>query len=157
MNPIAAAAVLVALVAVATALGLVWRARTGRARSGSGITVTASELGAHARLGSAATIVQFSTEFCGPCRIAERVLDDVARRHDGVAYIDVDLTTSPHLAGRFGVLQTPTILLLDAAGGIRSRIGGVPRADEVAQQLAHIAPTDTTRTDTSEESNVVRP
>jgi thiol-disulfide isomerase/thioredoxin len=138
MNPVAAIAVLLAVVAGATALGLVWRSRTGRVRIGGGERLLETELGTGIRFGAAATIVQFSTEFCGPCRNAERVLADVTRRHDDVAYVEVDLAEHPGFASRFNVVQTPTILLLDAAGGIRSRISGVPRADDVVERLGEI-------------------
>lgn len=138
MNPLLAAALVVALVAVATAIGLFWRARTGRIRESVGPVVTPASLGTDARFGSDATIVQFSTEYCGPCRQAERILERVASERAGVAYLDVDLTAQPHLANEYGVMQTPTILLLDAAGGIRSRIGGVPRQQDVAQRLDEI-------------------
>jgi len=139
MNPITAILVLGALVAVTALLGLLWRARSGRVRAADGAHVSAAELGDGARLGTGATIVQFSTEFCGPCRVAERMLKDLAGERDGVVHLDLDLAAQPHLAARFGIVQTPTILLLDAAGGIRSRIGGVPRADEVARRLDEIS------------------
>ncbi|MGN6125231.1 MAG: thioredoxin family protein, partial [Humibacter sp.] len=119
MNPLIAAAIIVSLVLVTTVVGVVWRARTGRVRHASGPVVTAAKLHTDAPLGTAATIVQFSTEYCGPCRIAERVLTGVAAERDGVAYIEVDLTAHPEAATEFGVMQTPTILLLNAAGGIR--------------------------------------
>jgi thiol-disulfide isomerase/thioredoxin len=138
MNPLIALAVLVGLVAVATLLGVLWRVRTGAVREADGRRLSAESLGADAGLGPLATIVQFSTEYCGPCRIAERVLGDLASRRPGVHYIDVDLGERPHLATEYSVLQTPTILLLDAAGSIRSRIGGVPRADDVAASLDRI-------------------
>ncbi|MHA7986988.1 thioredoxin family protein [Rathayibacter sp. CAU 1779] len=143
MNPLLALAVIAGLVVVATIAGLLWRARNGRIRTTTGgaklqQTGLQRTLGDDAHFGSDATIVQFSTEFCGPCRIAERVLTGVAAQRDGVAYLDVDLTTRPQLATEFGVLQTPTILLVDAAGGIRSRIVGVPKAREVTARLDEI-------------------
>ncbi|NNC13351.1 thioredoxin family protein [Planctomonas sp. JC2975] len=143
MDPLLALAVIVGLVVVATLVGLLWRARNGRVRDASGVatlqqTGLKSSLEDDAQFGSDATIVQFSTEFCGPCRIAERVLSGVAAQRDGIAYLDVDLTTRPQLATEFGVLQTPTILLVDAAGGIRSRIVGVPKAHEVTARLDEI-------------------
>jgi thiol-disulfide isomerase/thioredoxin len=139
MNPVIALAVLAGLVAVATLLGALWRLRTGTVRDAAGQRFRVESLGADARLGSLATIVQFSTEYCGPCRTAERVLGDLASRRPGVRYIDVDLGEHPHLATDYSVLQTPTILLLDAAGSIRSRIGGVPRVDDVTASLDRIA------------------
>ncbi|GAB3807875.1 thioredoxin family protein [Humibacter antri] len=135
MNPAAALAVIAGLVALATLAGIFWRARNGRMREAGGTSVAARSLGPDVEFGSRATVLQFSTEYCGPCRVAERLLRDVTSERDGVRYIEVDLGQRPQLATEFGVMQTPTILLLDATGGIRARIGGVPRADEVAARL----------------------
>jgi len=143
MNPLIAAAIVVSLVLVTTIVGVVWRARTGRVRNTSGAVIDAASLHTDAQLGTTATIVQFSTDYCGPCRIAERVLTGVAAERDGVTYLEVDLTAHPEAATEFGVMQTPTILLLNAAGGIRSRIAGVPRADDVNAMLDHIAHEET--------------
>ncbi|GAA4146027.1 thioredoxin family protein [Leifsonia shinshuensis] len=129
--------VVLGLVALATAAGLVWRARTGRVRAARADLVTASDVGA-AGLGSRATLVQFSTAFCAQCPGTARVLAGVARERDGVEHLDVDLTVRPELARRFGVLQTPTTLLLDARGAVRGRIAGAARPDDVRSALDRI-------------------
>ncbi|GAA0410940.1 TlpA family protein disulfide reductase [Leifsonia naganoensis] len=142
MNGIAALGVLLALVAVATAAGLVWRATTGRARSARREqTVRAEEVGATA-FGERATLLQFSTEFCALCPATARVLDATARSEKGVAHVKVDLTTRPDLAHRFAVLQTPTTLVLDGAGSIRARIGGAARPADVRATLDRILGSD---------------
>ncbi|MFZ4896019.1 TlpA family protein disulfide reductase [Plantibacter sp. Mn2098] len=136
MSALAAAVVVLALVAVATVLGLWWRSRNGRAaRRVAERRVTSEELGTIEAFGDAATIVQFSTEFCAKCPGTRRLLGEVAGERRGVAVIDVDLTHRAALADAFSVLQTPTILLLDANGIIRSRIGGAPTRDVVAREL----------------------
>lgn len=138
MNAWAAAAVIVALVAVATAAGLLWRATTGRVRrTKDARVVTPAQVGA-ASFGSSVTLLQFSTEFCAPCRSTARILGGIAGERPGVAHLDVDLTHRPELASRFGVLQTPTTLVLDASGTIRARIGGAARADEVRSTIDSI-------------------
>lgn len=142
MNGIAALGVLLALVAVATAAGLVWRATTGRARSARREqTVRAEEVGA-AAFGERATLLQFTTEFCAFCPATARVLDATARSEPGVAHVEVDLTTRPDLAHRFAVLQTPTTLVLDGAGSIRARIGGAARPADVRATLDRILGSD---------------
>ncbi|MBB2966879.1 TlpA family protein disulfide reductase [Leifsonia aquatica] len=142
MNGIAALGVLLALVAVATAAGLVWRATTGRARSARREqTVRAEEVGA-AAFGERATLLQFTTEFCALCPATARVLDATARSEPGVAHVEVDLTTRPDLAHRFAVLQTPTTLVLDGAGSIRARIGGAARPADVRATLDRILGSD---------------
>ncbi|WP_022901691.1 thioredoxin family protein [Humibacter albus] len=138
MNTVLALIVTVGLVVVTTAVGAIWRARTGRVRSAHREILSPARLGANVAFGANATIVQFSTEFCGPCRTAQRLLRASAAERDGVRYVEVDLTGSPRLATEFAVMQTPTILLLDAEGGVRSRIGGVPRPHELNERLDEI-------------------
>jgi thiol-disulfide isomerase/thioredoxin len=138
--------VLAALVAGSTALGFLYLSFNGRVRRQSGREVVrAKEVGATA-LGSKATLLQFSTEVCAPCRTAHRVLGTIAKERFSVKHLDVDLTLRPDLATRFGVLQTPTILILDGYGRVRARIGGAPRPEVVRVELdrilesAHLAP-----------------
>jgi len=137
-----AALVLVALVAVATALGLVWRSQQGRIRrTEGGDVIRASDLPGVARLARGATLLQFSTEVCAPCRATHVVLGDVASSRSDVEHVDLDLTHRPDLASRFRIMQTPTTLILDRKGVVRARIGGAPRRDAVTHELERILAT----------------
>lgn len=142
MNGLAAAGILLGLIAVATAAGLVWRATTGRARTVRGTEIVqAAEVGVEP-FGGRATLLQFSTAFCAPCRSTARVLDGVADDHAGVRHVEVDLTNRPELADRFHILQTPTTLVLDGSGAVRARIGGAARSDDVRATLHRILGSD---------------
>src|ERR1700712_4615751 len=131
-------AILLALVALATALGLVWQSRNGRISAPSRRrSQDAVDLPEVAR-GEKATLLQFSTEVCAPCVPTRRVLGQIADSTDGVSHVDLDLTHRPDIAAQFNVLQTPTTLILDRAGVIRARIGGAPRPADVRAALADI-------------------
>lgn len=138
MNVLLAVALVIGLVMVTTVIGLVVRSRTGRITEAKAEIVLAADLPAPAALGSRATLVQFSTEFCSPCRATYRVLGAIAAERPGVEHIDVDLTEHPQLATRFNILQTPTTLLLDETGVVRARIGGAPRSDELIGRLDNL-------------------
>ncbi len=128
----------IALPAGAAAIGLAWKARTGRVRATRDDSATA-DLGLRAEsLGSAATLVQFSTAYCSRCPATARQLAAISADYAGVRHVEVDLTDRPDLADRFHVLQTPTTLILDAHGAATSRIGGVPRAHDVRDRLDHL-------------------
>jgi thiol-disulfide isomerase/thioredoxin len=92
-----------------------------------------SELGAE--LGERATLVQFSTAFCQPCRATRRILDDVARAVPGVAHIEVDAESHLELVRRLDIRRTPTVLVLDEAGRVVRRASGQPRKVDVLQAL----------------------
>lgn len=139
MNPAVVVAVLVGLVAAATALGFVWRSQQGRIHhTGGTTTIKVSDVPGVRRFALGATFLQFSTEVCAPCKVTHTVLGDVAREHTNVAHIDVDLTHRPDLASQFRILQTPTTLILDSKGVVRARIGGAPRREAVRAELDRI-------------------
>jgi thiol-disulfide isomerase/thioredoxin len=130
-------ALLVAL-AVATALGLRARGsghRLGRARP---TAVDAALLGPAdlgADLGERATLVQFSSAFCQPCRATRRILDDVSRDVSGVAHVEIDAESHLDLVRRLDVRRTPTVLVLDAQGRVVRRASGQPRRVDVIAAL----------------------
>ena len=139
MNALLVIAALGGLVALATVLGLVWRSAQGRVRHTDGRTVVrASDLPGVSRLARGATLLQFSTEVCAPCRATRVVLGDVASGRTGVEHVDLDLTHRPDLASRFNILQTPTTFILDRRGVVRARIGGAPRRDALTLELDRI-------------------
>lgn len=85
-----------------------------------------------------ATLLQFSSEYCAPCRATARVLGELAESTPGVAHVEVDVAERPELAARFSVLQTPTTVVIDAAGRPRVRVGGVVSAHELRTELARL-------------------
>lgn len=125
------AIVLSALVLGSTLLGLWWRSRQGRARGATGEAVEFAT-------GSGATLLQFSTEVCSPCRATHTVLHGIAEARHDVTHVDLDVTRRPELASRFRILQTPTTLILDARGQVRARIGGAARPETVRAELDRI-------------------
>lgn len=82
-------------------------------------------------LGERATLLQFSSAFCAPCRATRRILADVAGMTPGVAHVEIDAESRLDLVRQLNVLRTPTVLVLDADGGIVRRASGQPRKPDV--------------------------
>ncbi|MGZ5401421.1 MAG: thioredoxin family protein, partial [Nocardioides sp.] len=76
------------------------------------------------RLGERATLLQFSSAFCAPCRATRRVLADVAAAVPGVTHVELDAEHHLDLVRRVGVMRTPTTLVLDARGHEVTRASG---------------------------------
>ncbi|MFF5103714.1 TlpA family protein disulfide reductase [Streptomyces sp. NPDC000134] len=91
------------------------------------------ELGAE--LGERATLVQFSSAFCAPCRATRRVLGEVAALVPGVAHIEIDAEARLDLVRALDVAKTPTVLVLDAGGRVVRRAAGQPRKADVIAAL----------------------
>lgn len=151
---------MIALVAVVLALGFgLYRARTdgrfrvsavpaagGAASPGPGAD---AEIGSDdsrawddvlaalpdAQLGERATLLQFSSAFCAPCRATRQVLSEVADVVPGVVHLEVDAEHHLELVRRLDVLRTPTTLILDSAGREATRAAGAPRKETVLATL----------------------
>ena len=91
-------------------------------------------------LGERATLLQFSSAFCAPCRATRRILADVAAMVPGVTHIEVDAEHHLDLVRRVGVLRTPTTLVLDATGREVTRATGAPTKPDVVAALGRATP-----------------
>jgi thiol-disulfide isomerase/thioredoxin len=156
VNP-AGLVVLVAVLVGATAFGLYRRRTDGRltgslpiqgaagessaagpTSAGSPTTLSSEELGIG--LGERATLVQFSSAFCAPCRATRALLGDVADTVDGVTYVEVDAESHLDLVRRHSVMRTPTVFVLDRSGRVVRRAVGLPRKPEVLAALGEAIP-----------------
>lgn len=94
------------------------------------------------QLGERATLLQFSSAFCAPCRVTRRTLGEVVEVVPGVAHVEVDAELHLDLVRRVDVLRTPTTLVLDARGREVTRAAGAPTKDQVLGALALVSPPD---------------
>jgi thiol-disulfide isomerase/thioredoxin len=144
MDPLGLALLAAALLGAA-AFGL-WRRRTdGRLRaappapaegSQAPAALSAEELGA--ALGARATLVQFSSAFCQPCRATRQILGEVSGMVDGVAHVEIDAESRLDLVRRLAITRTPTVLVLDPRGRITRRAAGAPRKADVIAALGEV-------------------
>lgn len=132
----------VALVAVVVALAFgLWRMRIdGRFREARehGVETGESVLAGtpwQDELGERATLLQFSSAFCAPCRTTRVVLADVAAGQSGVAHVEVDAEQHLDVVRRLDILRTPTTVVLDAHGREVVRAAGAPTKEQVLRSL----------------------
>jgi thiol-disulfide isomerase/thioredoxin len=131
--------VVAAVLVLATVGGLALRRRDGRLatvqRPGAARhLLTGTELGQP--LGSRATLLQFSSSFCAPCRAARQLLADVAARDTGVTHVEIDVADRLDLVRRLDVRRTPTVFVLGPQGQVTRRASGLPRREDVVAAVA---------------------
>ncbi|WAU81388.1 thioredoxin family protein [Streptomyces sp. Qhu-G9] len=134
--------VCVVVLAAASAYGVLNRRRSGRVRvrgRDGGKRLSATELGED--LGERATLVQFSSAFCAPCRATRRVLGEVAAMVPGVSHVEIDAEDRLDLVRELDILKTPTVLVLDADGNVVRRATGQPRRADVIAALGEAVET----------------
>lgn len=136
------ALVVLAVLVTAAVVGIVWRTRSGRVRavSATGAQDRPDALSNHlrGRLGSNATMVQFSSAFCQPCRATRRTLEEVAVLVPGVSHVEIDAEENLELVRALDIRRTPTVLFLGPAGEERQRASGQPRKADVIAALGRI-------------------
>ncbi|MES9523699.1 TlpA family protein disulfide reductase [Streptomyces capoamus] len=128
--------VCLAVLAAASAYGVLHKRRNGRVRvrgRDDGKRLGAAELGGE--LGERATLVQFSSAFCAPCRATRRVLGEIAGIVPGVTHVEIDAEARLDLVRALEILKTPTVLVLDADGRVVRRATGQPRKADVIAAL----------------------
>jgi thiol-disulfide isomerase/thioredoxin len=131
-----------AVVLVASAIGVAWRARNGRFRPRAEATTPRAEATIESALDAlgvtpgVVTLLQFSTVFCAPCRATRVFCADVAQTVPGVRHLEVDAESHLAEVRALDVWRTPTVLVIDTDGVVRSRATG---ATNRARLLAAVA------------------
>lgn len=131
---------LVIVLVLATAYGFVWKRKQGAIRSNMAIPghrLNAATLGQP--LGSRATMVQFSSAFCTPCRATHSLLSQMVQSMDDVKHIQIDAESHLELVRELDIRSTPTTLFINKDGIEVGRAAGTPKRDQVLEALAAIA------------------
>ena len=123
---------------LATAYGIWHKSTRGKivVKSDKGL-ITPAMIGAD--LGSRATLLQFSSAFCGPCRATRLLIEDVTADRADVAHVEVDAEANLELVRQLDIRSTPTTLFINGAGHEVGRAVGAPKRDQVLKAIAAIA------------------
>ena len=72
-------------------------------------------------------LLDFWASWCGPCRMLSPVVDEVAEERTDVKVGKVNVDEQPELAGQFGVMSIPTLLVFEQGKLVRQAVGARPR------------------------------
>lgn len=132
------------LLVIATVAGLAWKALSGRSKQiKHGLQINLKEIAATkdgqpvTEFGDHVTFLQFSSETCATCKQTSKLFHELEKTSHGMLHIEVDITHRLDLAEKFGILQTPTTLVLDSKGFVKSRIGGAPKPSTIEEEIGH--------------------
>jgi len=78
-------------------------------------------------------LVDFWAEWCGPCHAVAPVLERIADEHN-VKLVKVNIDENQNLAGRYGVMSIPTMILFKDGEPAAATIGARPKGD-IEKQL----------------------
>jgi len=81
--------------------------------------------------------IDFSAEWCGPCKRMAPIVEALAEKYDGKVIVGkVDGDESPELSARFGIRNIPTILFFKNGEVVDKTVGAIPAADVEAKMQA---------------------
>ena len=119
-----------------TAFGIWYKRSRGEFRAKKslhGPTLTAQIIGTP--LGSKATMVQFSSAFCSPCRATRVLLEHMVDTIPEIHYAHIDAESHLELVRKLDIRSTPTTLFLNSEGVEVGRAMGTPKRDQVLKAV----------------------
>lgn len=74
-------------------------------------------------------LVDFWAEWCGPCKMIEAVIEEVAsERESDLIVAKVDIDKNPEIAPKYGIRGIPTLLLFKNGKVVATKVGALSKA-----------------------------
>ena len=77
-------------------------------------------------------LLDFWASWCGPCRMVGPIVDEIAVERGDLKVGKVNVDEQPELAGQFGVMSIPTLVVMKNGKVINQAVGVRPKAQILA-------------------------
>lgn len=73
-------------------------------------------------------LVDFFATWCGPCKMLAPLIEELAADYDGKLHVlKVDTDENPSLAMNYGIMNIPTVILLQGGNEVDRLVGVLPK------------------------------
>jgi len=74
-------------------------------------------------------VVDFSAEWCGPCRMVSPIIHELADEYDGrIITGEVNVDDNPEVTAKYKVRNIPTVLFIKNGEVVDKQVGAVPKS-----------------------------
>ena len=77
-------------------------------------------------------LLDFWAPWCGPCRMVSPIVDEIAAERGDIKVGKVNVDEQPELAGQFGVMSIPTLVVMKGGKVVNQIVGARPKAQILA-------------------------
>lgn len=77
-------------------------------------------------------LLDFWAPWCGPCRMVGPIVEEIARERTDIKVGKVNVDEQPELAGQFGVMSIPTLVVMKNGQIANKAVGAMPKANILA-------------------------
>ena len=98
----------------------------------SAITITKNHFASEVLQSDKTVLLDFWASWCGPCRMLSPIVDQVADERPDVKVGKVNVDEQPELAGQFGIMSIPALLVFKNGKLVNQAVGSRPKASVLA-------------------------
>ncbi len=75
-------------------------------------------------------VVDFSAEWCGPCRMVSPIVHELATEYEGRIVVgEVNVDENPAVTAKYKVRNIPTVLFIKNGEVVDKQVGAVPKSN----------------------------
>lgn len=82
-------------------------------------------------------VLKFSADWCGPCKVMQKLLDELSTEMTNIDFYEIDVDDNEELTEYFNVQNLPTLFLVNSNGEYK-RFSGTMIKNELKQKLEEL-------------------